>query len=150
MKKIILIAIFVLAFMGCDIMYNNPTETELKGALLELNPATPDFSVNVRYGEPEWEKILGFYKAETKDIFLFLVNLKTEDDIMFAAIHEFAHHVHSTRYVLPKKGEDGYKDYEWHNGDFQAIMDGLLRDAKGKGIYKGDRTANGGFIELEA
>ncbi len=142
MKKIILIAIFVLAFMGCDVV-NMPTQEELdlKSALLYLNSDVPNFSVKVDYGEPKWEDYLGFYESSTKEITLYMSELRTEDNLMFAAIHEFAHHVDVTNNGIPA---------EPHHPGFGKIMDGLLMDAKEKGIYKGDRTANGGVMELKA
>ncbi len=130
----------------------SPEEMELKATLMELNPDVPDFTVNIEYEEPECVKdvgcYLGFYFPETKDIVLYVLGFNTEDRLMFAAIHEFAHHVHSTDNVLPKKGEDGYDNYDWHNDNYQAIMDELLSVAKEKGLYNGEWKTNGGVVDL--
>ncbi len=141
MKKIILIAIFVLAFMGCDVTPSTcaliypPVESEtityndktIKEKLLELNPDVPDFTVTISHEDRKQNAKLGFYNFETKRITLYTQGL---DDRVFMrlAIHEFAHHVHQWEQGGRIQGGSQHSDR------FCAIMSRLLIAAEEEGL----------------
>lgn len=73
-------------------------------------------------------KVHGLYKPETREIILHNRNFAGDNELMYTAIHEYAHHLHFTSTAAPVSNRS-------HTTRFWAIFHELLYDAEGKGVY---------------
>lgn len=72
------------------------------------------------------KKVNGFYKPLTHEIFLHNKNFKSDNAVMFTAIHELTHHI---------QNENGVKAARAHNNAFWSTFYNLLDEAERIGIY---------------
>ena len=79
------------------------------------------------------KKVNGLYKPLTHEIFLHNKNFKTENALMFTAIHELTHHI---------QNENGVKAGKVHNNAFWNTFYNLLDKAEKIGIYSRERSAS--------
>ncbi len=88
---------------------------------------TPDFTV-ILSGKQS-RKVDGLYKPQSREIIIHNRNMKGDNDTMYTAIHEFAHHVHCSSTGTPVSGR-------CHTREFWAILHNLLKKAEEKNIYR--------------
>ena len=100
---------------------------------------TPDFSV-VLSGKKS-KKVDGLYKPDLREIIIHNKNMKNDDDTMYTAIHEFAHHVQCCTSGIPVSGKH-------HTRNFWAIFHNLLKKAEEKKIYNNVFKKDQDFIKL--
>ena len=107
------------------------TNEKIKEILLELEPCEIDFTVT-QTGK-ESKRVNGFYKPDTHEIFLHNLNLKTDNMIIYTAIHEYTHHLVT---IEKQENDPSYgRACKVHTQEFWAKFGGLLAIAEQKGYY---------------
>ena len=112
---------------------------QIKEKLLQIKPAGKDFSV-VLSGK-ESKKVDGLYKTKSREIILHNKNFTTEDELMYTAIHEYAHHIQFSESSLPISTRS-------HTNRFWHTFHTLLFKAEELGLYKSIFDSNDAFKEL--
>lgn len=97
---------------------------------LKLLENVPDFEII--FSGKSSKKVDGLYRPDSREIIIHNRNMNTDSQIMYTAIHEFAHHVHFCHSAVPVSNRA-------HTNEFWSIFHNLLRKAEKEGIY------NGGF-----
>lgn len=107
------------------------TNDKIKEILLQLEEPAIDFTVT-QTGK-ESKRVNGFYKPDTHEIFLHNLNFKSENMLIYTAIHEFTHHL----MTIAKQETDpsSSSGCRVHTQEFWAKFGGLLSLAEEKGIY---------------
>jgi hypothetical protein len=101
-------------------------QDQVKQKLLDLDGETGDFSV-IFTGKKS-RKVDGLYYPDRKEIIIHNKNFTTDDQLIYTAIHEFAHHVQHVRSAEPLSTRA-------HTVRFWNIFHTLLFAAEKKGIY---------------
>jgi hypothetical protein len=112
---------------------------QIKETLLKIQSADDNFTV-VLSGKQS-KKVDGLYKPKTREIILHNKNFSTEDELMYTAIHEYAHHIQFTESPLPVSTRS-------HTNRFWNILHTLLYKAEELGLYKSIFDSNDEFIAL--
>ena len=106
------------------------TNERIKEILLDLESCEIDFTVT-QTGK-ESKRVNGFYKPDTHEIFIHNLNLKTDNMLVYTAIHEYTHHLVT---IEKQKNDPSYGcACKVHTQDFWARFGGLLKIAEEKGI----------------
>ncbi len=113
-------------------------QQQIKENLLKLEEV-PDFTV-ILSGKAS-KKVDGLYKPLSREIIIHNRNMKGDNDTMYTAIHEFAHHVHCCGSGIPVSGR-------CHTREFWAILHSLLKKAEEKGLYKNAFRSDDEFEKL--
>ncbi|QTQ16291.1 hypothetical protein [Treponema parvum] len=103
---------------------------EIKKALSKLYDCKTDFTV-IMTGKKS-SRVNGLYKRNTCEILLNNRNFKTQNELMYTAVHELTHHVLTT--------EKGVKSAKSHSGIFWATFYDLLDKAIENGFYSRTRS----------
>lgn len=111
---------------------------QIKEKLKQL-AESPDFEV-ILSGKKS-RKVDGLYKPFTKEIIIHSENMKGDNDTMYTAIHEYAHHVQCSSSGVPVTGR-------CHTKGFWAALHSLLAKAEELGIYTNDFRNDAEFKEL--
>lgn len=107
-------------------------QEQVKEQLMALGVETVDFPL-VFSGKAS-KKVNGLYKPATMEIVLHNKNFKSDNDLMYTAIHEYAHHVTITRGFVKKASG--------HPAVFWAVFHSLLEVAILRGIYRDEFAAD--------
>ena len=67
-------------------------QDQTKALLLQLEPQAPAFELI--FSGKSSKKVNGLYKPETREILLHNKNFASDEELIYTAIHEFAHHLH--------------------------------------------------------
>ena len=103
----------------------------IKEILLDLEQPSIDFAVT-QTGK-ESKRVNGFYKPDTHEIFIHNLNLKTDNELIYTAIHEYTHHLMT---ILKQENDPSYgKACKVHTQEFWAKFGDLLHLAEDKGYY---------------
>ncbi len=86
-------------------------------------------------------RVNGLYKPETAEILIHNRNFDSDNQLVYTAIHEYAHHIHHVR-----KGE--IRQSRPHSQEFWAIFHDLLTKAQEKGHYRNIFETLPEFLEL--
>jgi hypothetical protein len=86
-------------------------------------------------------KVNGLYKPSSSEIVIHNHNFESDDQLLYTALHEYAHHLHHTL-----KG--GVSQARPHTNEFWAIFHGLIQKAETMGIYKNIFDTVPEFVEL--
>jgi len=120
------------------------TNERIKEILLELEACEIDFSV-IQTGK-ESKRVNGFYQPDTHEIFIHNLNLKTDNMIVYTAIHEYTHHLCT---VEKQENDPSYgKACKVHTQEFWARFGNLLAAAEQKGYYTIGWESNAELKEL--
>ncbi len=114
-------------------------QEQIKKLLLSLRPQVPDFQV-IMTGKSS-RKVHGLYKPDSAEILLHNRNFKTDQELLYTAVHEFAHHVH---FCSPQKPRTARS----HTTLFWSIFHDLLQQAKAAGWYHDVFSTDKDFMEL--
>ncbi|MBN1700097.1 MAG: hypothetical protein JW881_21480 [Spirochaetales bacterium] len=114
-------------------------QDQVKEKLLLLDEATEDF--RVIFSGKKSRKVDGLYLPDTREIIIHNKNHETDGELMYTAIHEFAHHIHFTTSSVPVSTKA-------HTVRFWNILHTLLFKAEESGIYRNIFTANPEFVAL--
>ncbi len=112
----------------------------VKELLLDIESSSLDFSVT--FTGKESKRVNGLYKPDTYEILLHNKNFKTDNQLVYTAIHEYAHHL-----INEAKGGIKYSPRS-HTAEFWARFHGLLEVAEQKGVYKLELTDSPELEEL--
>lgn len=99
---------------------------QIKKTLLSLRKSAHDFTV-IMSGKKS-RKVHGLYKPDTREIIIHNKNFKNDNEMMYTAIHEYAHHLQFTTAVTPIS-------VRTHTTAFWNLLHTLLFEAEEKGIY---------------
>ena len=102
-------------------------QDQIKQQLLKLEPNTLDFSV-ILSGKQS-KRVNGLYKPDTYEIIIHNKNFSDDNEMMYTAIHEFAHHVHMTSSPIPVGPRA-------HTMEFRTILHQLLERAEELGVFR--------------
>ncbi|MCQ2587868.1 MAG: hypothetical protein MJ174_07120 [Treponema sp.] len=107
------------------------TNEKIKELLLQLEESPIDFTVT-QTGK-ESKRVNGFYKPDTHEIFLHNLNFKSENMLIYTAIHEFTHHLMT---IKKQETDPSYGSAcKVHTQEFWAKFGDLLGIAESKGFY---------------
>ncbi|MBN2351522.1 MAG: hypothetical protein JXD23_03060 [Spirochaetales bacterium] len=112
---------------------------QVKALLVRLKPDVEDFTV-ILSGKGS-KKVNGLYKPLDRSIILHNKNFRSDNELVFTAIHEFAHHLQFTETAKPITARV-------HTARFYDIFHTLLFQAEKAGIYDNVFTTNEDFIAL--
>ena len=114
-------------------------QNQVKDLLLKLEPDVPDFMVT--FTGKKSNKVDGLYYAERCEILIHNTNLQSENEIIYTAIHEFAHHIQFTKSAQPVTARA-------HNTNFWNIFHTLLFKAEGLSLYRNPFKSHPDFVKL--
>src|SRR3989304_2714446 len=100
-------------------------QDQIKEQLLTIKKNDVPFSV-ILSGKKS-KKVNGLYKAERREIILHNKNFSSDNELMYTAIHEYAHHIQFTASPVPIS-------IRIHTVRFWSLFHGLLNEAEAKGI----------------
>ncbi|MDR1867815.1 MAG: hypothetical protein LBQ77_06090 [Treponema sp.] len=98
---------------------------QVKRLLLSLEYSP---NIQIKFSGKKTKKINGFYDTNTATIVLNELNFKSDNLLMYTAIHEYAHHLHAVQY-------EGTLPRHHHSMEFMAIFYRLLEKAEEAHIY---------------
>ena len=102
-------------------------QDQVKTKLLELDKSVEDFTIT--FSGKKSKKVDGLYKPDIREIILHTENFGNDNQLIYTAIHEFAHHIQFTKSSIPIS-------IRAHTNKFWNIFHNLLFDAESKGIYE--------------
>jgi hypothetical protein len=114
-------------------------QDQVKEQLLRLDEAVEDFSVT--FTGKKSKKANGLYYPDSREIIIHNHNFENDNQLLYTAIHEFAHHVHFTRSPVPVGSRA-------HTIEFRNILHELLERAEEMGIYQNVFRSNPEFMAL--
>jgi hypothetical protein len=100
---------------------------QIKSTLLRLRPSDEDFAV-ILSGKKS-RKVHGLYKPESREIIIHNRNFRSDNEMLYTAIHEYAHHIQFTESPTPISART-------HTTGFWNLFHTLLFEAEKKGIYR--------------
>jgi hypothetical protein len=112
---------------------------QIKAKLLQIRDTDEYFEV-VLSGKKS-RKVNGLYKPETRELVLHNQNFQSDNELMYTAIHEYAHHLQFTASPVPIS-------IRTHTGEFWSLFHGLLYDAERLGLYSNPFEEIEDFEEL--
>lgn len=113
-------------------------QEQVKNILLTLEDSKEFFSL-IFTGKAS-KKVNGFYIPSEKSIYIHNKNMSTDNQLIYTAIHEYAHHIQNCSSPLPISSR-------CHTKEFYSIFYRLLNKATERGIYKNDFAS---YPKLEA
>jgi len=114
-------------------------QDQTKELLLRLEPQAPDFQL--LFSGKSSKKVNGLYKPETREILIHNKNLNSDEELIYTAIHEFAHHLHFCSSARPVS-------MRAHNSVYWSLFHRLLAKAEELKIYKNVFVAEPEFQKL--
>mgnify|MGYP002624265534 CR=1 FL=1 len=109
---------------------------KIKTMLLDLQESQLEFSVTMTGKESK--RVNGLYKPDTREILLHNKNFKTDNELIYTAIHEYTHHLINEEQIEAAGGREPPHQAKSHTNYFWAKFHGLLEIAEQKGYYKLD------------
>jgi len=114
-------------------------QDQVKELLLSIESCKTEFSV-VFTGKKSG-MVNGLYKPLTREILIHNKNFENEGQLVYTAIHEYAHHLHCERGAFVPGARA-------HTNEFWAIFHDLLEIAEKKGAYENSFATDPEFVEL--
>jgi hypothetical protein len=121
-------------------------QEKIKEMLLDLENTSLDFSVTLT-GKSS-KKVNGLYKPETFEILLHNKNFTDEGELVYTAIHEYAHHLENEKQMERLGGKEHIGRTRFHSTEFWAHFHKLLETAENKGYYKLDQASSTELAKL--
>jgi hypothetical protein len=112
---------------------------EIKRRLLKIERNVPDFAV-ILSGKKS-RKVDGLYKPESKEIIIHNRNFTSDNELMYTAIHEFAHHIQFSKATKPITAK-------CHTADFWNIFHTILGKAEEIQEYENVFVTKDEFVRL--
>ncbi len=100
-------------------------QDEVKAALIELRPVKAEFTL-IFSGKGN-RRVNGLYKPLTCEIVIHNKNFRDDNDLLYTALHEYAHHIMIT--------ERAGSTARAHTMAFWACLHDLIGLAEGSGLY---------------
>ena len=104
-------------------------QDQIKDLLLSIEETALEFSVT--FTGKKSKKVNGLYKPDTHEILLHNKNFVNEMQLVYTAIHEYAHH-------LQCEADGVLRSPRSHSSVFWARFHRLLEKAEGMGLYRFD------------
>jgi hypothetical protein len=114
-------------------------QDQTKELLLRLEPNAPSFEL--LFTGKSSKKVNGLYKPETREILLHNRNFVSDEELIYTAIHEFAHHLHFCSDQRPTTIRS-------HTSVYWSLFHRLLKKAEDNGIYRNVFRTEPEFLEL--
>lgn len=105
----------------------------IKELLLKLEETSIDFTVTL--SGKESGKVNGLYKPETHEIILHNKNFKSDNQLIYTAIHEYTHHLLTEKKLDETGGLGMCGKARSHTNEFWAKFHQLLEVAEKQGLY---------------
>ncbi len=102
--------------------------------LLDIQDSKLEFSV-VQSGK-ESKRVNGLYKPDTREILLHNKNFKTDNQLVYTAVHEYVHHLVFEEQIAQNGGREPPHQARSHTRYFWAKFNALLEIAEQKGYYR--------------
>jgi len=112
---------------------------KIKEILLDVEEAKTEFSVVLSGKKSSVEN--GLYKPATREIILHNRNFDDDLQLIYTALHEYAHHLHCERAGFVYTGRA-------HTNEFWSIFHELLEKAEKKGHYRNVFSESREFADL--
>ncbi|MCR5762862.1 MAG: hypothetical protein K6G00_05705 [Treponema sp.] len=109
---------------------------KIKDMLLDIQESELEFSV-VQSGK-ESKRVNGLYKPDTREIILHNKNFKTDNQLVYTAVHEYTHHLINEERIQENGGKEPPHEMRSHTKYFWAKFETLLEVAEKKGYYSID------------
>ncbi|MCQ2982890.1 MAG: hypothetical protein MJ178_09060 [Treponemataceae bacterium] len=106
---------------------------QIKDILLKLEETSIDFTVTMT-GKSS-DKVNGLYKPDTHEIFLHNENFKSDNQLIYTAIHEYTHHLITEQKIEMNGGLPLGGTSRAHTNEFWAKFHSLLEIAEQQGVY---------------
>ena len=106
---------------------------KIKQILLDIQESSIEFSVTLT-GKSS-KKVNGLYKPETHEILLHNKNFKSDNMLIYTAVHEYTHHLINEKQLAESGGRFPPKGSKVHTQEFWAKFHELLEIAEQKGYY---------------
>ena len=107
---------------------------DIKSKLLQIEETQIEFTVT-QTGK-ESVRVNGLYKPDTHEILLHNKNFSDDNQLMYTAIHEYAHHLETEKYMAENGGKLPPSGSRSHNAAFWARFHTMLEKAEELGLYK--------------
>lgn len=108
------------------------TNERIKEILLDIAETKLDFAV-IQSGKKS-KRVHGLYKTDTHEIILHNKNFETDNELIYTAVHEYAHHLLTEKFIA-EFGETMLASARVHTQDFWAKFNELLLIAEKKNYY---------------
>lgn len=105
---------------------------KIKQILLDIMESKLDFTV-IQTGKDS-KRVNGLYKPDTHEILLHNKNFKTDNQLVYTAVHEYTHHL-ITEETIAVSGSCAPLNVKVHNQAFWAKFNELIAIAEKKGYY---------------
>ncbi|MEI8092831.1 MAG: hypothetical protein WCG80_01325 [Spirochaetales bacterium] len=116
-------------------------QEQTKDLLLQIEPTAPEFFL--LFTGKASKKVNGLYKPETREILLHNRNFQSDEELVYTAVHEFAHHLHFCSEQRPTTIRS-------HTAAYWSLFHRLLGRAEQLGVYRNVFRAEPEFLELTA
>jgi excinuclease UvrABC ATPase subunit len=116
-------------------------QDQVKQKLLQLEKSDADFIVT--FSGKKSKKVDGLYYPDRREMIIHNHNFVDDNQLMYTAIHEYAHHLQFAKTNAPVSARS-------HTIDFWNIFHSLLYKAEKLKIYNNIFDANSEFKELTA
>lgn len=114
-------------------------QDQVKALLLRVEEAKTEFTVV--FSGKKSPKVNGLYKPLTREILIHNKNFETDNQLVYTAIHEYAHHLHcEARPHVPGSRS--------HTNEFWTIFHGLLDKAESLALYSNIFASDEAFTTL--
>jgi len=114
-------------------------QEKVRGILLDL--AEPKTEFSLIFSGKESSLVNGLYKPRSREIIIHNRNFDSDDQLVYTAIHEYAHHLHCER-------RGGLSSGRAHTNEFWGIFHDLLVKAEEGGHYRNLFDVEPEFIAL--
>ncbi len=104
-------------------------QDHVKQILLDIKEDVADFQLI--FSGKSSRKVNGLYKPQTMEIIIHNHNFSNDNELIYTAIHEFAHHIHFTH-----KDNVLRRVSRAHNSEFYTLFYELLEKAEACGYYQ--------------
>ena len=125
--------------------YENMDNEKIKEMLLDISPSSLEFTVT--QSGKESKRVNGLYKPDTHEIILHNKNFKTENELVYTAVHEYTHHLIAEE-QLALNGSYYMPNAKVHTENFWVRFHSLLKIAEEKKYYSLDIEASPELKEL--
>ena len=125
--------------------YKNMDNEKIKEMLLDISPSSLEFTVT--QSGKESKRVNGLYKPDTHEIILHNKNFKTENELVYTAVHEYTHHLIAEE-QLALNGSSYMPNAKVHTENFWVRFHSLLKIAEEKKYYSLDIEASPELKEL--
>lgn len=114
-------------------------QDQVKSILLQVEESPAPF--NLVFSGKANKKVNGLYKPDSAEIVLHNKNFESDNQLLYTALHEYAHHLHYQR-----KG--GIRQSRPHTQEFWSIFHELVQKAEEAGLYTNVFESQEEFVEL--